>query len=383
MRNTGFLFYKEYFKQLTFENGKPKLNFNNNALYDLNLNYKIAELFSTEDHFELTTIYPGLLIGSGYNHEIGDQENELKLGFFFDHTTGLPCIPGSSVKGVLRDACEKAEGEYVISIIRELVGGTRKSKLTDEYKNSPGEYLIKVFKGGKNSPFVKMIFVGKDAQDDYIPFSKRDIFFDSFPVKSMNANGKFLANDYITPHPDPLKDPIPIQFLKVLPQVTFQFNFRLSDEPFSKKIKLELFRQILLDLGVGAKSNVGYGQFTDNINLNQNGSANTGTHNAQNTMNKPVHIIPKGVELKKNAEYNASFTGLSGDYAHFKFLVNEIECVVCKKARTVYEKLKKKGYDAELKKGDKVIIKIQADYLSDKSEVNFQVLMPEIHNNCF
>ncbi|MDP3829957.1 MAG: RAMP superfamily CRISPR-associated protein, partial [Ignavibacteriaceae bacterium] len=161
-----------------FENGKPKTNFKNNDLYNLKLDYNESEIHFGIDHFELTTIYPGLLIGSGYNHEIGNQENELKLGFFFDYTTGLPCIPGSSVKGVLRDACEKAEGEYAKSIIRELVEGIRKSILTDEEKKLLDEKLIKVFEGGKNSPFVKMIFVGKDALDDYIPFSKRDIFFD-------------------------------------------------------------------------------------------------------------------------------------------------------------------------------------------------------------
>ena len=32
---------------------------------------------------------------------------------------------------------------------------------------------------------------------------------------------------------------------------------------FSKIIKRELFKQILLDLGIGAKTNVGYGQFKD------------------------------------------------------------------------------------------------------------------------
>ncbi|MDP2303478.1 MAG: type III-B CRISPR module RAMP protein Cmr6 [Ignavibacteria bacterium] len=376
MRNAGFLFYKEYFKQLVFENGKPKTNFKNNDLYNLKLDYNESEIHFGIDHFELTTIYPGLLIGSGYNHEIGNQENELKLGFFFDYTTGLPCIPGSSVKGVLRDACEKAEGEYAKSIIRELVEGIRKSILTDEEKKLLDEKLIKVFEGGKNSPFVKMIFVGKDALDDYIPFSKRDIFFDAFPTNSQNENGKFLANDYITPHDNPLKNPVPIQFMKVLPQVTFKFNFRLSDEPISKKIKLELIKQILLDLGVGAKTNVGYGQFIDNINLSQSNNPENNRNNVHNSALVPIHRIPEGVKLKKDDRLDAIFTGLSGNYACFSFSKDEKDCSVSKKTQNVYEKLRKKGYEGELKKGDQVIIKIQTDHLSEKSEISFQVLMP-------
>ena len=44
--------------------------------------------------FKLSTIYPGLLTGSGMVHETNNQ-GELKLGFFFDHTSGLPMLPGS------------------------------------------------------------------------------------------------------------------------------------------------------------------------------------------------------------------------------------------------------------------------------------------------
>jgi len=59
---------------------------------------------------ELVTTYPGLLIGSGYDHEAG-LFGVLKLGFFFDHATGLPIIPGSSVKGVLRSVFSNSSKE--------------------------------------------------------------------------------------------------------------------------------------------------------------------------------------------------------------------------------------------------------------------------------
>jgi CRISPR-associated protein Cmr6 len=281
MNNPGFIFYKKYFGNLEFNPGDigefvPKLKERETRtliedLFKSNLaDYYPPAIDIAEDCFELTTIYPGILIGSGYNHEIGDQKNELKLGFFFDYTTGLPCIPGSSVKGVLRDACEKVNGLYAKSILEELKNGERKSELKDDAKNSISEDLLKLFEGGKNSGFVNQIFEGKKNQHEFYSFKERDIFFDAFPLESKNDNGKFLANDYITPHKhpknpklDPFTDPNPIQFLKVLPQVTFRFYFRLFNNCMPPKIKLELFRQIFLDLGCGAKTNVGYGHFRE------------------------------------------------------------------------------------------------------------------------
>lgn len=274
MKNLGYSYYKVYFKNLEFKresNGEytPSLkkvetkNFIND-LFNSKFNAyqtQVPSVGVAVDKFELTTIYPGLLIGSGYNHEIGKQENELKLGFFFDHTTGLPCIPGSSVKGVLRDACEKVNGEYVLDLVKEIISNKKDFSLNEVY-----------FKKGskKYSDFVLHTFEGKMNNDTFIPFVNRDLFFDAFPIKSANPNGKFLANDYITPHKhqtnpklDKFTNPNPIQFLKILPQITFQFNFRLSNTSIPKDVKLELFRQILLDLGVGAKTNVGYGHFKE------------------------------------------------------------------------------------------------------------------------
>ena len=194
--------------------------------------------------FELTTLYPGLLVGSGYMHDL-KQEKAFKLGFYFDHTTGFPVIPGSSIKGLLRSAFKNKD--YVEELLKTITSNeVNVSELEDA-----------IFEG---------TYKGKN-----LPLHQRDIFFDAFPVKTQNPDKKFLANDYITPHTDgPLKNPKPLQFLKVLPQVTFKFEFILHDfknengeSILSAEDKLKLFKQILLDLGVGAKTNVGYGQFKD------------------------------------------------------------------------------------------------------------------------
>ena len=42
-------------------------------------------------------------MGVGYQHETGAM-GEAKIGFYFDYTTGLPCLSGSSVKGIIRSA---------------------------------------------------------------------------------------------------------------------------------------------------------------------------------------------------------------------------------------------------------------------------------------
>lgn len=63
-------------------------------------------------------------------------------------------------------------------------------------------------------------------------------------------------------------------FIKVLPGITFEFRFKLTDSTVEiksnngvRKISLnanqkaQLFQEIILTVGVGAKTNVGYGQF--------------------------------------------------------------------------------------------------------------------------
>jgi len=52
-------------------------------------------------------------------------------------------------------------------------------------------------------------------------------------------------------------------FLKVLPNVPFQFRFKLSNKGWKADVKQAIFKTILLTIGAGAKTNVGYGQFSE------------------------------------------------------------------------------------------------------------------------
>ncbi len=311
-KNIGLLFNKHYFKNINFSNiehrdNEPKIAQNNQILFDTVFDASVQAIGGQQ--IELETTYPGLFLGSGYPHETGVL-GELKLGFYFDHTTGLPVIPGSSVKGVLRSAFEvdvdkkgnNVTGDKSVEFIKDLLDETkeRKTKLSnddiDKFKNTLTidklKYLIKQIFGDQKTP-------------------GNDIFFDAYPIESNNNNGLFLSNDFITPHKDnPLKNPVPLQFLKILPQVTFRFDFKLTEnEDMTAELKKELFKQILLDLGIGAKTNVGYGQFVLNKEENESREsykkpslAEIKQENAEKEANKTEaeRRIVKGARLKCN-----------------------------------------------------------------------------------
>jgi CRISPR-associated protein Cmr6 len=240
--NVGYLFYKDYFKGLNWDDASAE---SNKAL----LAEKSTAIIRTPwravvtnsvpiTHFVLKTRAPGLLLGSGVAHEAG-IENEFKLGLYFDHTSGWPYIPGSSIKGVLRSAFEHPD--YISDLAK-----IPRSDISN---------------------LEKEIFVGI-RENKELSIYKRDCFLDAYITE---APRPFLNDDYITPHKhkdremahlDPFVDPVPIRFLKIEPGVEFTFSFILHDSrvrDFDKMKKLELFKTILKDLGVGAKTNVGYG----------------------------------------------------------------------------------------------------------------------------
>jgi len=227
------------------------------------------------DKVQLKTIYPGLVCGIGYEHEVGFS-NEFKLGFSFDHTTGLPYIPGSSVKGTLRSAFK--HNGYPKSILEDWIEAIKipdsGKSCPDEFKDSTNELQIVV----DQTDWQKLedhIFGGKNyTNGEAINSYQTDVFFDAFISGNKNDNDFFLADDYITCHQNrkdaslsPFTNPTPVRFLKVRSDVEFTFGFRLFETKikegviFTSAIKRELFKQILLDLGIGAKTNVGYGQF--------------------------------------------------------------------------------------------------------------------------
>ncbi|MBF0376407.1 MAG: type III-B CRISPR module RAMP protein Cmr6 [Desulfamplus sp.] len=283
--NAGYLFYKDYYDGIDWRNlesdpNKKKYKEKSQQILNLELVTNINQPFQQSSNnlqtFDLKTTYPGLVIGTGYIHETG-VEDEFKIGFYFDYTTGLPVITGSSVKGVLRSAFpgrgEMYKGErtaYIKDLLEDILKKRQgfDSKSFDVNSIDVEALENEIFEG------IKDINANKE-RDKYQSIYERDIFHDAFPVKTGSTDGsKLFSDDFLTPHGDnPLKNPTPLKFLKVSPEVTFRFVFDLKDGrlkngqnrtiTITKDEKLNLFTTILFDFGVGAKTNVGYGQFDE------------------------------------------------------------------------------------------------------------------------
>lgn len=191
-----------------------------------------------------------LITGIGQTHP-----NE--VGMVFDHTIGIPYIPASSVKGIVRfvhtlglidsdDASEfikqDDKGEYIEesnpkTLIPFLFGGDLDIK-------KAGKKEIEKRSG-------KIIFL--DAYPDKVPDLHVDIMNPHYGDYYSDENGKTPPADYL--------DPTPIKFLTVKPGTVFIFKALVSkDLDFLEPVKIA-FRKALEDEGVGAKTAVGYGRF--------------------------------------------------------------------------------------------------------------------------
>lgn len=201
--------------------------------------------------FTAKTVYPGLLIGMSNptantvqesDNNKNDKNTDFKTGFTFDYISGLPYIPGSSIKGILRDAMRKYQ-EDVIEYLKEDLESD--DKIAD---------LVKELFG--------------DAQEDegysYTNTSKRDVFLDAVIIEGDNDK-YILKDDYITPHSE-FKDPVPIHILALRPDVKIMFYFIIRKDKIGgldSSKRFNLYKDLLLDLGVGARTNIGYGSLEE------------------------------------------------------------------------------------------------------------------------
>ena len=233
--NLNYLLNRAYYESMTHANFGEC----NKALCQRRFQSGRDKICFTASGFCLKTTYPGLLMGLGNTHAAGvgvDEKEkdgaEIKLGFTLDYVTGLPVIPGSTVKGVLRSAFRRAP-DFVAELL--IVDETQVKELE------------------------RAVF-----EED----SSKIVFFDAIPVRPGDGD-RLFGLDNITPHhaKDPayhgLINPVPITMLKVIPEVVFLFRFgfeRWNDLNGVKEDKLlAACTTILTTLGIGAKTNVGFG----------------------------------------------------------------------------------------------------------------------------
>lgn len=249
-----YKYKKEYYDKTLLSKNSSFLDANNDVIghkYPENM-LKTQGIFANDlefSSFSLYTMYPGLLLGIGELHETEGKE-EIQGGFSFDYVTGLPVIMGSTLKGILRSYFESNN---------ETIKKQKQRMIRDML--------------GKGESF---------SVDDLMVdiFEHNDVFLGGYP--KICKNEEIFSLDYITPHVDQknhktnlLKGPNVIKLLKVRPGIEFQFFFILNDymvedkesgeriTSVTKEEKKNLFKNLLLFGGVGARTNVGFGQFSE------------------------------------------------------------------------------------------------------------------------
>jgi CRISPR-associated protein Cmr6 len=388
--NLGLLYNRHYHYHDDFRDNKSAAN-------DIIYNYKIETgdkpaLGSNVSHIYFKSSYPGLIVGIGYPHETkkGDKEAIL-TGFFFDYTSGTPCIPGSSIKGVVRSVARNQSFccEYL---------------LPDALKKKITEYSQEQY-----SDFIEALF-GVDPsrhnayETDDTSIYNRIIFMDSYAVDhlSVNAKNKVFSLDYLAPHKNSekksslLSNPDLVKLLKVVPEVIFDFSFIIPEEIVINELVLKrediifLVKKAIEEAGVGAKTNLGYGYLTPiNYEPKQRQASRTVLSKTQALIsqqqkdNQAYQQSIKDLSFYKVGTKGATVLEISDGYVYVR--INENDDILVKKESTVRNKfenvLGNTAYIGRttypLEKGAQVVIKINREF--DISNKNFSIL-PAIKN---
>ncbi|MFQ3588236.1 MAG: type III-B CRISPR module RAMP protein Cmr6 [Fimbriimonadaceae bacterium] len=164
----------------------------------------------------LGTCETPLAVGLGH-------DSPLEVGLAFQHAYGMPVIPGSAVKGLVRRAVRRAA--------------------------PPPEILDLLF--GKPEQAGAAVFFDAWYDPDtagHRPFH-RDVVTVHHP-RYYQSRGETPATD--------MDDPTPVPFLVVKPRT--RFSFALIAPPDTAGFLVGALKWALRELGVGAKTNAGYGR---------------------------------------------------------------------------------------------------------------------------
>lgn len=180
-----------------------------------------------------------------------------ETGFILDRNTGLPYVPASSIKGVLRLAHALNLAEHSPEMVRQCPEGFE----IPDTEESMRKYFGDTDAGKESAVRGQLVFL--DAFPAKLPTLKRDIM-----------NPHFCGYYNGDNPPVETENPNPIMFMSVMEGI--EFKFRVLAQPLAdgatvatafgdgdrKKI-LEMFRRAGEELGFGAKTSVGYGRMTN------------------------------------------------------------------------------------------------------------------------
>ena len=177
------------------------------------------------------------------------QTHPSETGMVLDRNMGIPYIPSSSIKGIVRFA-------YILSVIFND-DGTIKDEFKDKEKiENLGNYGVsdifggdKILEGESKSFKGGVIFL--DAYPLTVPELKVDIMNPHYREYYMDDNNKIPPADYLSP--------VPIKFLTVKRGTEFMFRFVAKENVVD--ITLDALKKAITQEGVGAKTALGYGLF--------------------------------------------------------------------------------------------------------------------------
>lgn len=178
------------------------------------------------------------------------NETVLENGLAFNRIYGMPMIPGSSLKGLLRRAAADLFGIRIAD---------------DQWDPGDDDATARAKMGpswNETMETWRALFGSPDAMAGLV-------VFDAW-LKPTETVKPFRV-DVLTPHhreyyagkqPLPLDSdqPNPVSFLSVRPQTVFTFAIQLPSEEW-RDAMTSILRHAVAHLGVGAKSNSGYGYF--------------------------------------------------------------------------------------------------------------------------
>lgn len=249
----------------------------------------MVKAYGAEPH-DLATA-SNLIVGFG-------AESTLENGIMLHRPTGLPIIPGSACKGLCRAVClASIATEFGISpvpieqALAELANPDPNHKklvtpgwhtLAEMLQGLPDDQqkaLDKLTARGNNGALTDL--AAFNASPSVCLFRQlfgetgragKLIFFDAIPKKT---DKKLFVADVLTPHfgkyygdgiaPNDDLEPSPNVFLVVPEDLTFRFAIGYDQGRDSNlaKIAWGWLRFALFTLGIGAKTNAGYGRFKE------------------------------------------------------------------------------------------------------------------------
>lgn len=178
----------------------------------------------------------------------------LEASMTLHHIYGVPYIPASALKGVLSYYYLLKNKEKIEQAIDE-----KNSSIQDENKKYKKENLsdLEFFAEKELKEYID-IFGNQNQKGKVIFFDAYPSEFPKLEMDIMNPHygeyykGKKPPADYLTP--------VPIRFLTVKKDTEFIFAFKTEDNNLKDRVK-ELIQEVLTDVGIGAKTALGYGYF--------------------------------------------------------------------------------------------------------------------------